>query len=50
MKITKTKLTTNAARDSFLLLWFVDNRLKSKVFTSEQEALDYQDLLLSTNE
>ncbi len=48
MKITKTRLTANKARDSFLLLWFVDNRLKSKIFTSEQEALDYQDLLLTS--
>jgi len=50
MKITKTRLTTYEARDSFLLLWFESSRLKSKIFTSEREALDYQSMLISSNE
>ena len=50
MKITKTRLTTNIAKDSFLLLWFAGSRLKSKIFTSEREALDYQSMLLGSNE
>jgi|TARA_R100001460_G_scaffold31810_1_gene62559 hypothetical protein len=49
MKITKTRLATNEAKDSFLLLWFVGTRLKSKIFTSKREALDYQSMLLGFN-
>jgi len=50
MKITKTKLMTNEARNSFLLLWFVGNSLKSKVFGNEDDALCYQTTLLNINE